>query len=45
MYDRYGLPRSRDEDDAFVKKTPANLALSDSTQPASGKKKTWLQSR
>jgi phage gp29-like protein len=39
MYDRYGLPRPRDEKDTFKKETPANLALSDSTQPADGKKK------
>jgi phage gp29-like protein len=30
LYDRYGLPRPRDEDDAFLKPEPAGFALSDS---------------
>ena len=29
LYDRYGLPRPRDEEDAFVKQEPAGFALSD----------------
>jgi phage gp29-like protein len=39
MYDRYGLPRPRDEEDAFIKETPTSLALSDSGQSADDKKK------
>jgi hypothetical protein len=45
MYDRYGLPRPRDEDDIFLdvemlsKKIASSLELSDSEQPANGKKK------
>jgi phage gp29-like protein len=39
MYDRYGLPRPRDEEDSFIKETPAGFALSDSKHPVSGKKK------
>ncbi|MDR0586777.1 MAG: DUF935 domain-containing protein [Treponema sp.] len=35
LYDRYGLPRPRDEEDAFIKQEPAGFALSD----ADGKKK------
>jgi phage gp29-like protein len=42
MYDRYGLPRPRDEEDAFLKETPKSLALSDSKQPTDGKKKALL---
>jgi phage gp29-like protein len=37
MYDRYGLPRPRDDEDTFIKETPVDLELSDSNQP--GKKK------
>jgi phage gp29-like protein len=29
LYDRYGLPRPRDDDDAFTKPEPAGFALSD----------------
>jgi phage gp29-like protein len=29
LYDRYGLPRPRDDDDAFVKQEPSGFALSD----------------
>jgi hypothetical protein len=29
LYDRYGLPRPRDEEDAFIKPEPAGFALSD----------------
>ena len=29
LYDRYGLPRPRDDDDAFVSQDPAGFALSD----------------
>jgi uncharacterized protein (DUF697 family) len=43
MYDCYGLPRPRDEDDAFVKEPPAGFALSDSERPASNKKKPCRQ--
>jgi len=39
LYDRYGLPRPRDEEDTFIKETPTSLALSDSNQSADGKKK------
>jgi len=39
MYDSYGLPKPRDEEDAFIKETSAGFDLSDSAKPASGKKK------
>jgi phage gp29-like protein len=39
MYDRYGLPKPRDEEDTFIKETPASLALSDSNKSENGKKK------
>jgi phage gp29-like protein len=39
LYNRYGLPRPRDEADIFKKQEPAGLALSDAEPPASGKKK------
>jgi phage gp29-like protein len=39
MYDRYGLPRPRDDEDSFVKETPSSLALSDSAMSADSKKK------
>jgi hypothetical protein len=39
LYDRYGLPRPRDEDDAFTKPEPAGFALSDSER----KKKVPIQ--
>jgi phage gp29-like protein len=39
MYDRYGLPRPRDEEDTFIKETPSSLALSDSNKSDNGKKK------
>jgi phage gp29-like protein len=39
MYDRYGLPRPRDEEDTLIKETPASLALSDSNKSENGKKK------
>jgi phage gp29-like protein len=42
MYDRYGLPRPRDEEDTFIKKTPSSLALSDSNKTENGKKKALL---
>jgi hypothetical protein len=29
LYDRYGLPRPRDDDDAFIKQEPAGFTLSD----------------
>ena len=42
FYDRYGLPRPRDEDDTFVKQSAASgFALSDSVR----KKKPGLQGR
>ena len=42
MYDRYGLPRPRDEEDTFIKETPASLALSDSNKNEDSKKKAHL---
>jgi phage gp29-like protein len=39
LYDRYGLPRPRDEEDAFKRETPSGFALSDSGRPTFGKKK------
>jgi phage gp29-like protein len=39
LYERYGLPRPRDEEDTFVNQESAGLALSDSGHPAAGKKK------
>jgi hypothetical protein len=39
LYDRYGLPRPRDEDDAFTRPEPAGFALSDSES----KKKVPIQ--
>jgi len=39
MYDRYGLPRPRDDADTFIKETSASLALSDSNKSENGKKK------
>lgn len=39
LYYRYGLPRPRDEDDAFTRQAQAGFALSDSGQPGGGKKK------
>jgi phage gp29-like protein len=39
MYDRYGLPRPRNEEDSFIKETSSGLDLSDSNRSARGKKK------
>jgi phage gp29-like protein len=39
LYDRYGLPKPRDEDDTFVKQITSGFALSESKQPVKGKKK------
>ena len=39
LYDRYGLPKPRDEEDTFIKQEPAGLTLSDSNKPINGKKK------
>jgi phage gp29-like protein len=39
LYDRYGLPRPRDDEDAFRRETAAGFALSDAGHPAAGKKK------
>jgi phage gp29-like protein len=43
MYDRYGLPRPRNDEDSFVKETPSSLALSDSAMSAGSKKKVQPQ--
>jgi hypothetical protein len=45
MYDRYELPRPRDEEDSFIKETSAGFDLSDSNRSASGKKKPCFQGR
>jgi hypothetical protein len=42
MYDRYGLPRPRDDEDSFIKEMPSSLALSDSAKPTDGKKKARM---
>ncbi|MDR0447642.1 MAG: DUF935 domain-containing protein [Treponema sp.] len=34
LYDRYGLPRPRDENDAFINREPVGLELSDSKKKA-----------
>jgi hypothetical protein len=39
LYDRYGLPRPRDEEDTFKQETTSGLALSDSVRTTAGKKK------
>jgi len=39
LYDRYGLPRPRDDDDAYTKQAPTGFALSDSGQSQGSKKK------
>jgi len=39
MYNRYGLPRPHDDEDTFIKETPASLTLSDSNKSENGKKK------
>jgi phage gp29-like protein len=39
MYDRYGLPRPRDEEDSFIQEKSAGFDLSDSNRSAGGKKK------
>jgi hypothetical protein len=41
LYDRYGLPRPRDDDDTFLKPEPAGFALSD----ADSKKKVPIKKR
>ncbi|MDR0301010.1 MAG: DUF935 domain-containing protein [Treponema sp.] len=42
MYDRYGLPKPRDDEDTFIKETTTGFDLSDSNQPANGKKKAQM---
>jgi phage gp29-like protein len=39
LYNRYGLPKPRDDEDTFKTETPSGLELSDSGRPAAGKKK------
>jgi phage gp29-like protein len=39
LYNSYGLPKPRDDEDTFKRETPSGLELSDSGRPAAGKKK------
>ena len=39
LYDRYGLPRPRDDGDTFTRKEPSGFALSESGRGTRGKKK------
>jgi len=39
LYNRYGLPKPKDEEDSYIKQTTHGFSLSDSGQPVGGKKK------